>query len=52
MVRGQMCGVEKGNIMEPIAFISSLFPVAASTEQEARLPTHHVSLWGFATQPS
>jgi hypothetical protein len=30
-----MRGVEQGNIMEQIAIISSVFPVAASAEQAA-----------------
>ena len=47
-----MRGEEKGNIMGQIAFISSLFPVAASAEQEARLHAHHVPPCVFAIQPS
>jgi hypothetical protein len=37
-----MRGVEKGTITGQNAFISRLFPVAASAEQEARHHTHHV----------
>jgi len=29
MRKGQMCGVEKGDIMRQVAFVASLFGVAA-----------------------
>src|SRR5439155_3708840 len=48
MVRkGQMRGVETGDILGQIAFIASLFGVAASAKQEAKLHAHRVPPYVF-----
>ncbi len=51
MRKGQVHDVEKGDIMGQVAFIASLFGVAASVEQEVRLHAHRVPPRVFATQP-
>ena len=40
--KGQMRGVEKGDILGQVAFIASLFGVAASAEQEMGFHTPRV----------
>jgi len=49
--KGQMRGVEKGDILGQVAFLSGLFAVAASVEQEVRLHVHRIPPCFFATQP-
>jgi hypothetical protein len=49
--KGQVHGVEKGNVVGQISFIAHLFGVAASAEREVRLRAPRVSSCVFATQP-
>jgi hypothetical protein len=52
MVRkGQVHGVEKGNITDQVAFIARLLRVAASAEQEVSLHAQCVPPRVFATEP-
>lgn len=52
MVRkGQVHGVEKGNITDQVAFIARLLRVAASAEQEVSLRAQCVPPRVFATEP-
>ena len=49
--KGQVYGVEQGDILGQVAFIARLSGVAASAEQESGFTAHRVPPGVFATQP-
>jgi len=49
--KGQMQGVNKGDVTGQVAFIASLFGVAAEAQEERGHPAHSVPQRFFATQP-
>ena len=49
--KGQVRGVGKGDITDQVAFIASLFGVAASAQPQKELHAHRVAPRFFATQP-
>ncbi len=49
--KGQVQGVEKGDVKGQVALIATLFGVAAYTQQAEPLPPHFVLFQFLATQP-
>jgi hypothetical protein len=49
--KGQLQGVEKGDVRGQVALVAKLFAVAASTDQRRSLHAQFVSSTIFATQP-